>query len=196
MGMSPAVASDNTVLAGLEKPVPAVLRPLVEYLDSLDGRADLAVLEKLLKQTRVTRSDVEAFCKFGTRGYLRNVIRRTENYELLALTWRSGHNTAIHDHRGSSCAFRVVHGTGTEMRFLMTPSGLICPCQTNEMTPGYVCAAADEDIHQVANMQRQGEDLITLHIYSPPIRQMHTYEFSTPRITIRSADEFIDGEGV
>ncbi|QYO64773.1 cysteine dioxygenase family protein [Leptolyngbya sp. 7M] len=98
-------------------------------------------------------------------------------YELLALCWRSGHCTPIHDHRGVSCAFRVIHGTGTEIRFQMTPSGMVCPVQTNAMAPGYVCAAEDDDIHQVANMQAPGEDLVTLHIYSPPISKMHTYTF-------------------
>jgi hypothetical protein len=48
------------------------------------------------------------------------------------------------------------------------------------MKPGYVCAAEDADIHQVANMQAAGSDLITLHIYSPPIRKMNTYEFAAP----------------
>jgi hypothetical protein len=48
------------------------------------------------------------------------------------------------------------------------------------MKPGYVCAAEDADIHQVANMQAAGTDLITLHIYSPPIRKMNTYEFAAP----------------
>jgi cysteine dioxygenase len=41
-----------------------------------------------------------------------------------------------------------------------------------------VCAAEDSDIHQVANMQAPGLDLVTLHIYSPPITKMKTYKFA------------------
>lgn len=150
---------------------------LIGYLDSLNSRADLAVLARLLSETTVTRADVESVCIFGTHGYRRNRISRTDWYELLALTWRSGHCTPIHDHKGSSCAFRVVEGTGTEIRFAPTPSGIVCPIATNQMPPGYVCAAEDSDIHQVSNMQAPGADLITLHIYSPPIQKMSTYEF-------------------
>ena len=154
------------------------LAPLIDYLDSIRGRADLNILTKLLNDVQVGRCDVESACCFGARGYKRNTISRTEYYELVALCWRSGDYTPIHDHAGSSCAFKVLFGTGTEIRFLRTPSGLICPVQTTQMQPGYVCAAQDEDIHQVANMQPPGQDLVTLHIYSLPIKSMTTYEFA------------------
>jgi cysteine dioxygenase len=156
------------------------LGELIAYLDGLDGRANLAKLARLLGGLKITRQDVAGACIFGEKGYRRNRIAGSEHYELLALCWRSGDRTPIHDHQGVSCAFRVVEGTGTEIRFAGTPSGLVCPTQAVLMKPGYVCAAEDADIHQVANMQAAGTDLITLHIYSPPIRKMNTYEFAAP----------------
>lgn len=153
------------------------LAALIGYLDSLRGRADLDKLSAHLADLKITREDIAPVCIFGAGAYRRNSISRTEHYELLALCWRSGHTTPIHDHEGSSCAFRIVEGVGTEIRFSPTPSGLICPAQVNRMDPGYICAAEDADIHQVANMQAPGQDLITLHIYSPPIAKMHTYSF-------------------
>jgi cysteine dioxygenase len=165
------------------------LGPIIDYLDTLTGRADLGVLERLLRETSIGRSDFDSCCVFGTRGYKRNTVSKTEFYELVALCWRSGDFTPIHDHHGSSCAFKVIEGTGTEIRFRRTPSGLICPVQTSEMPPGYVCSAEDDDIHQVANMQDAGSDLITLHIYSVPIKNMTTYEFAT-RISPDAADAY------
>jgi cysteine dioxygenase len=156
------------------------LRPIVEYLDSLTGRADLDVLSGMLQKLTITIDDIRGNCIFGQKGYKRNTISRSDWYEMLALCWRSGDRTPIHDHQGVSCAFKVVHGTGTEIRFKPTPSGLICPVSATEMQPGYICAALDADIHQVANFQAAGKDLITLHIYSPPINKMNTYEFAAP----------------
>lgn len=155
------------------------LAELITYLRSISARADLKVLARLLGKLEITRRDVESACTFGQRAYRRNIIARSEHFELLALCWRSGHCTPIHDHRGVSCAFRVVHGTGTEIRFKPTPSGLVCPTLATSMHPGYVCAAKDADIHQVVNHQAAGKDLVTLHIYSPPITKMHTYQFVT-----------------
>src|SRR4029077_10120224 len=137
--------------------------------DSLRGRADLRVLERLLKDLRITRADIGPALTFGQRGHTRKTISRADHLDLLALCWRTGHCTPIHDHKGVSCAFKVIHGTGTEIRFNNMPSGQICPSATTEMHPGYICSANDEDIHQVANFQPPGQDLITLHIYSPAI---------------------------
>jgi cysteine dioxygenase len=157
------------------------LRPLIAYLDSLTARADLKVLENLLHKLDLTTDDIKSSCIFGQRGYKRNTISRSDHYELLALCWHSGDRTPIHDHQGVSCAFKVLHGTGTEIRFRPTPSGLICPASTTEMHPGYICAALDADIHEVANFQAPGMDLVTLHIYSPPIKKMNVYDFTCPR---------------
>lgn len=155
------------------------LAPVLSYLDSLSERADLDTLAKLLAKADIARQDILPACQFGVNGYKRNTIAESPWYELLALCWRSGHCTPIHDHRGVSCAFKVIEGTGTEIRFMPTPSGLICPTATTLMAPGYICAAADADIHQVANMQSPAVDLITLHCYSPPISKMRTYKFAT-----------------
>lgn len=154
------------------------LGDIVAYLQGLRGRADLGALAKRLHVLDICREDIAPSCVFGTRGYRRNTIARGEWYELLALCWRSGDCTPIHDHEGSSCAFKVIEGQGTEISYERTASGLVCPTGRRMLEAGMVCAAEDHDIHQVANMQARGVDLITLHIYSPPIRQMGTYDFA------------------
>ncbi len=158
------------------------LREIIRYLEGLNARADLSVLDAKLNSLKITFDDIRAACVFGVNGYRRNIISKGPWHELLALCWRSGHCTPIHDHQGVSCAFRVVHGLPTEIRFAQTPSGLIKPVGSVDMPPGYVCSAMDADIHQVVNMQAPpplGSDAVTLHIYSPPIRKMNTYEFKT-----------------
>ncbi len=165
--------------AGIAAPLCPKLAAIVAYLNSLTARADLDVLSRLLTELSLTRDDIQHNCIFGAKGYKRNTIARSDWFELLALCWHSGDRTPIHDHQGVSCAFKVIQGTGTEVRFRSTPSGLICPVQATQMQPGYLCAANDADIHQVANFQAPGMDLVTLHIYSPPIKSMNTYEFSS-----------------
>lgn len=170
--MSSLTATSPTTVAPA---IPDSLRELVRYLDGLSGRADLRVLAKMLGGMKTTRADLDAWCQFGTRGYRRNTIKRTRWYELLALCWRSGDCTPIHDHAGCSCAFKLMQGVGTEIRYRVTDSGLVCPTAVVEMSPNYICAAEDADIHQVANTQPPGKELVTMHIYSPPIELMTTY---------------------
>ncbi len=109
-----------------------------------------------------------------------NMIGKSPWYELVCLCWGSGQRTPIHDHEGSSCAFLVVEGDATETRFEHTPSGLVVPVETNVRNPGFVCASSEADIHQVANTQPEGCDLITLHIYSPQLRHFNVYSMDTP----------------
>jgi cysteine dioxygenase len=74
----------------------------------------------------------------------------------------------------------VIDGVATETRFEMTASGLICAAGTRRLQPGHVCAAEEDDIHQVLNAEPEGRDLITLHIYSPPLTQYNWYRLNTP----------------
>ncbi len=157
------------------------LAKLIAYLDGLTTRANLSTLDSLLREQRLSLEDFRPAIMFGLRGYKRNTISRSDHYELLALCWRSGHCTPIHDHQGVSCAFRVIHGQGTEIRFARSASGQVIPEQSRIMPPEFVCSADEPDIHQIVNAQAADHDLVTLHIYSPPIRHMNTYRPVEPR---------------
>jgi cysteine dioxygenase len=156
------------------------LNPLLSYLDHLGERADLPTLRRLLEDLDVSREDLAPACLFEKDRYQRNLVKETPWYELVCLCWGSGQRTPIHDHEGSSCAFLVVEGDATETRFEHTPSGLVIPVETHVRKPGFVCASSEADIHQVANTQREGCDLITLHIYSPQLRHFNVYTMDTP----------------
>lgn len=150
------------------------LAPLVEYLDSLTGPADLKTLTRLLRSVDVTRQDLGESVHFLTDGYARNRVALTEWYELVTLCWRAGQSSCIHDHAGAACAFRVIEGTGYEQRFAQREDGLVEPTTARVLTQGHICAAWDTDIHQIVN--RSGCDLITLHIYTPPLEKWNTYK--------------------
>ncbi len=156
------------------------LAGLVAQLDQLDRLADLGNLYRLLEELEVTRDDLGPYAVFEPDRYQRNRISASDWYEFVCLCWLSGQRTPIHDHAGSSCAFRVIVGVATETRFERTSSGLVCPLWTRQHQPGYVCASEEADIHQVANTQPAGEELITLHIYSPQPQGFNVYSLDGP----------------
>jgi hypothetical protein len=135
------------------------LRSLLEYLDHLGKPADLDTLGRLLKELDITRADIEPACIFKDDRYQR---------------------TPIHDHKGAACGFLVVDGIATETRFERTPSGLIIPAWTKHHEPGYVCVSGEADIHQVANTQPKGRECVTLHCYTPQLRNFNVYSLDTP----------------
>ena len=63
----------------------------------------------------------------------------------------------------------------TETTFAPTPCGQIKATGSSDLTVGQVTSSYDDQVHQVSNLQVDGEDLVTLHIYSPPLRKMDTF---------------------
>tara|TARA_B100000700_G_scaffold323504_1_gene427417 strand:- start:379 stop:762 length:384 start_codon:yes stop_codon:yes gene_type:complete len=108
------------------------------------------------------------------RSYQRNIIKKTEHYEMVAITWRAGQDTPIHDHKGSDCAFLIVEGTSTETIYELNEDNRAVPSHVRHYAPGEVCAADEPDIHRISN-DTDG-DLINLHVYTPPLSGFEIYD--------------------
>jgi cysteine dioxygenase len=143
-------------------------------MDGLTSRADLQIVEELLREANVERDDMVEACKFSTQHYARNELAKSPWYQLLVICWRGGQSSPIHDHFGSACGVRVVDGIATETLFAETSPGLVRPVRELQHACGEVCVTSDADIHLITNEQAD-QDLITLHLYSPPLK-MRFYE--------------------
>ena len=169
-----AVATfDRSPKAGAR--IPQSLVSLLAELDRWSDKIPLDVLSKIVHRLPVSRQDLRDFVKFNRTGYARNRIRLGKAYEMFALCWRSGQRSPIHDHKGSACVFRVVEGIATETIFHKSDCGLVFPVRSDRHSVGEIRGSFDADIHQMGNLQQPGSDLVTLHIYSPPLRGMGTY---------------------
>ncbi len=154
------------------------LQALLQYLNRLDGRAPLDELTAMLRDIEIECEDVGPYLKFSERGYTRNLVRAGEWYNLLVLCWKNGQRSPIHDHAGSSCGVRILRGTATETLFELAPNGHVKATFSRDLLPGSVCGSQDSDIHQVSNLQDGAADLVTLHVYSPPLVWMGTYSLT------------------
>jgi cysteine dioxygenase len=151
------------------------LDSLYEYLDSLNDRAELSELAARLREIELTGDEVSSGIRFSVQSYARNLIKAGPWYNVLILCWRNGQRSPIHDHTGSSCAVRVLRGTATETTFEFAANGQILATGSRLHRPGSVVGSQDSDIHQISNLQAGNADLVTMHIYSPPLMWMGTY---------------------
>lgn len=156
---------------------------LLATLDACGDEVDLEALVDHLHALNLTLDDVNRFAKFGRETYQRNLMHAGPGYHALILCWRAGQRSPIHDHRGSSCAVRVITGVATETVFDRTPDGFIFPTHTRELQEGDICGSHDADIHQMSNLQPDGCDLITLHVYAPPLLRMNMYSLTEARVS-------------
>jgi cysteine dioxygenase len=151
---------------------------LIAYLDGLSGRAPLDELLERLASTEFDHSDLAEYIRFSARGYTRNLVRAGPWYNLLVLCWKNGQRSPIHDHTGSSCGVRVIRGVLTETAFAKVPHGRVMATSSRDFAPGSVLGGQDLDVHQVSNLQDGIADLVTLHVYSPPLHWMETYSLT------------------
>jgi cysteine dioxygenase len=167
-------------------------------LDQHFGRIPLEVLSEGIRRLKVDFADINNFAQFSSERYRRNLMHAGPAYHALVLCWRSGQRSPIHDHRGSACAVSVMRGAATERIFQMTEEGRIYEMRSRVLKQGFTCATEDLDIHSIANAGPAGEDLITLHIYSPPLLVMGQYslEDSTQREFRDEVHTLSEGAGI
>jgi cysteine dioxygenase len=177
--------------------MPLALEPLFRYLDGLPGPAPLPELCAAVARLNVGWQDLAGWITFSRQGYCRNLVRAGDWYHVLVLCWKNGQRSPIHDHAGSSCCVRVLRGTLTETRFAFAANGLVKALGSEDFPPGSVLGSLDADMHQVSNLQAGGADLVTLHVYSPPLVRMGTYSLTEPgRGEEPMFVEFYDAAGI
>ncbi len=173
------------------------LDELFAYLDSLTGRPPLDELTAALARCDVECEDVAACIRFSERGYQRIPFRSGPCYAAWVMCWRNGQRSPIHDHKGSCCSVRVLRGTLTETLFEFAPNGHVKAIFSRDLLPGQVIAGEDSDLHQVSNLQAGDAELVTLHVYAPPLAYMGTYDlFSPKRGQEAMMIEFCDAAGI
>lgn len=162
-------------MSQLLTPRSPALCDLLAFLDGLEGPADLGELTTRLRRADVRIGDVAGHVRFSARSYARNLLQGGEWYHALILCWKNGQRSPIHDHKGSACAVRVLRGVLTETVFDFAANGQVLALGSKEYAAGSVIGSRDADMHQVSNLQAGTADLVTLHVYSPPLLNMGTY---------------------
>jgi cysteine dioxygenase len=151
------------------------LQAMYRYLDTLTARPDLPRLLEELSRFEIELDDLSEHVHFAENGYTRNLVRSAPNYHAWVLCWKNGQRSPIHDHSGSVCVVRVLRGTLTETLFEMAPNGHVKASFSRDMAEGSLIGSEDADIHQVSNLQADDADLVTLHVYTPPLTRMNTF---------------------
>lgn len=173
----------------------SVLHDLFAELDRYADVVPLHVLRRWCATCPLEYEDLAEFARFDPERYQRNLLYTGQAFHALLLCWQSGQRSPIHDHQGSNCLVKVLRGQPIETAFARGPHG-IYPVQSHTLRPGQITASSDTDVHQVSNLT--GGDVVTLHVYSPPLFYMHVYSLETPAVTrvYESVHQFAQGGGI
>ncbi|HEX8070426.1 MAG TPA: cysteine dioxygenase family protein [Pyrinomonadaceae bacterium] len=154
---------------------PGPLRALTEQFAALEQRPALAEMTAWLRDLHVEAADLRPYVSYKEKTYARHRVFRNEHVELLVLCWRPGQRTPIHDHSGSYGVVRVWSGVMWETMFEMDARRGLVYRAGRDWRAGALTGADVPDIHQLGNPDVSGQDLITLHLYAPPLVSLNIY---------------------
>ena len=170
------------------------LETLFAELDRSRDPVPVEMLCDRLKRLDLRASTLREHIRFDTDCYRRNLVHLGPGYVALVLCWRPGQASPVHDHRGSACALRVIEGVASERRYERNHDGRIVEKSCNRYVTGQVCGTYDADIHTMFNAEPAGCDLVTLHVYTPPMRSYFAYSLEDASVRECADREVLEEE--
>lgn len=139
---------------------------------AFDGTEEL---RKFLRDAPVNPESLAPYLTWDRQHYTRNLIDKTELYELIAVCWEIGQGSSIHNHRDQNCWMAVPVGRLLVENFHVVHQDIaggkasIEAMETVEMNVSQPCAVDPlEPVHRVFNPREFNQRAVSVHVYSRP----------------------------
>ena len=159
-------------------------KDLADTLNACTSVPPLPELNKLIERTAISAEELLPYLGFKTGNYSRHRVMKNEFVEMLVLCWKPGQRTPIHDHNGSHGAVFIHEGILWETVFDYDAVSGLAYQSHRELRGGGLTGSEVPDIHQLGNPDVSGRDLITIHIYAPPLGVLKTYKLGSSTIDL------------
>ena len=173
----------------VERAQELTFQELVHCLNAQVSPPALEDINSWLQNVRITDDDIKPYVGFKEANYWRHRVCRNDAVEMLVLCWRAGHKTPIHDHNGSHGVVKVHAGVLRECIYKYDATKGLCDDSDRQCQTGEVTGAGVPDIHRLGNPEDSGQDLITVHVYAPPLGVLKTYKVGSPQIDLYIPDD-------
>ncbi|KPL58668.1 cysteine dioxygenase [Rossellomorea vietnamensis] len=131
-------------------------------------------LKEVLQSLNIRLEDLQPYLESPEgKPYYRKLLYQNEAVELLVMNW-SDMECAPHDHGNSKGWIQVMNGTSVNTIFEVKDNNLPEELFDREYREGSFFFAPKKGVHKM----KKGStgDLVTLHLYSPPIQGMMVYD--------------------
>ena len=125
---------------------------------------------------------LQPYLFWNSQHYTRNLIDKTDLYELLALCWEPGMKSSIHNHKGQNCWMAAPSGRLLVQNYRVLEENLaahhcnICPTDQATITPENPVAVDPlNPVHDVSNPREWNQRAVSLHVYSRPFDSCVVY---------------------
>jgi len=172
---------------------------LAELIKVLQGQPSIigpAGMREILERLVISPEEIKAHVLFSERRYARNLVHKTDRFEIMIMCWNSGQRSSIHDHAGSLGGLKILSGELTESLFEKAPAGMIKALRSVDYSVGNIRVEETSLIHQISNLQGENRQSISVHIYLPPLVRMNVYSLEDPAVKNILPQYFSFGSGI
>jgi predicted metal-dependent enzyme (double-stranded beta helix superfamily) len=154
--------------------------PIADFVAKLQAFPSSAFEEteeirSFLAAMPVEPASLDAYLRWDRQHYTRNLIDKTELYELIAICWEVGQASSVHNHRDQNCWMAAPIGKLRVENFRLGFQDLrsgkcrLEPSDTVELNAENPCAVDPrEPVHRVVNPRETNQRAVSLHVYSRP----------------------------
>ncbi len=160
------------------------VQQLIDHLEQL-GEGDFLTVERplaILRANPVDPNSLAPYIFWNSQHYTRNLIQKTDLYELLAICWDVGMKSSIHNHRDQNCWMAAPLGKLQVNNYRVLEEDLasqrcdIVPTDTVEITLSNPVAVDPlNPVHDVRNPREWNQRAVSLHLYSRPFDSCIVY---------------------
>jgi len=146
---------------------------------------DFGGVQGTLEYMRTNHVDAETlrpYLFWNTQHYTRNLIDKTDLYELLAICWEPGMKSSIHNHKGQNCWMAAPLGNLLVQNYRVLAEDLaahrcnIVPTDEVQITLNNPVAVDPlNPVHDVRNPREWNQRAVSLHVYSRPFDSCIVY---------------------
>jgi cysteine dioxygenase len=160
------------------------LQELIAQLDTLAEPDFLSVEHPLqvLTSHPVDPESLAPYLFWNPQHYTRNLLHKTELFELLAICWEVGMGSSIHNHKGQNCWMTAPIGKLAVQNYRVIEEDLgahrcsIVPTDLVEIThTSPVAVDPLNPVHDVRNPREWNQRAVSLHVYSRPFSSCVVY---------------------
>jgi len=135
-----------------------------------------------LTASPVDPESLSPYLFWNSQHYTRNLVDKTDLYELLAICWEPGMRSSIHNHKGQNCWMAAPIGRLAVQNYRVISEDLatqcceIVPTNVVEITTATPVAVDPlNPVHDVRNLREWGQRAVSLHVYSRPFNSCVVY---------------------
>lgn len=132
-------------------------------------------IRTILAEMPVEEASLAPYLTWDRQHYTRNLIDKTNLYELIAICWEVGQYSSVHNHRDQNCWMAapvgklLVENFHVEFQDIEAGKCRLVASNTVELNAANPCAVdPQEPVHRVVNPREANQRAVSVHVYSRP----------------------------